>query len=170
VRAHVSSRALFGRHLDLSRLRGGRGVVACCFHRDRTPSLSVDVERGLFNCFSCGARGGVRRFAELVGEPVGHVRRAAPVESEGQSALRAVLEAERHRQLRMRDWWPFLTAMTRLRRLERAVAAVRAHAGDDERGWGALADAAIAATYVESKTCEIETIIASGRIASERIA
>jgi hypothetical protein len=47
----VNSRELFGRHLGLSRLRHGqRGLVACIFHKDRTPSLSEDVAAGVFNC------------------------------------------------------------------------------------------------------------------------
>lgn len=45
-----------------------RGRVACLFHQDTTPSLSIDTERGLFHCFGCGVGGGVRDFARLVGE------------------------------------------------------------------------------------------------------
>lgn len=33
--------------------------VLCPFHQDTTPSLSVDIERGLFHCFSCGVGGGL---------------------------------------------------------------------------------------------------------------
>jgi len=33
--------------------------VSCCFHgRDRHPSLSVNVQTGAFQCFSCGVKGG----------------------------------------------------------------------------------------------------------------
>ena len=49
-------------------MRGPRGIVRCLFHQDKTPSLSIDIERGLFHCFGCGASGGVRKFAELLGE------------------------------------------------------------------------------------------------------
>ncbi len=61
---------LFARHLDLAPLRGrAKGKVHCIFHRpDRTPSLSIDLEGGRFHCFSCLVGGGLRRFAELVGE------------------------------------------------------------------------------------------------------
>lgn len=34
----------------------------CPFHDDRHPSLSVNVETGLFNCFSCGEGGDVFKF------------------------------------------------------------------------------------------------------------
>jgi phage/plasmid primase-like uncharacterized protein len=33
-------------------------LVPCCFHHDKTPSLSLDLTTGRFNCFGCGVRGG----------------------------------------------------------------------------------------------------------------
>src|SRR5881396_495732 len=66
------ARDLFARYLDLAPLGSRtRGVVLCVFHRERTASLSIDLDAGLFNCFGCGAQGGVRDFAALVGEPLG---------------------------------------------------------------------------------------------------
>ena len=32
--------------------------ASCCFHDDKTPSLSVNLVEGHFRCFSCGAKGG----------------------------------------------------------------------------------------------------------------
>jgi DNA primase len=43
-----------------SRLKG-----LCPFHQEKTPSFSVDPERGLFYCFGCQAGGDVFRFAML---------------------------------------------------------------------------------------------------------
>lgn len=65
----MTAAELFGRYVDLSPLRGKlRGKVRCIFHQpDRTPSLSIDLECGLFYCFSCLVGGGLRRFAELAG-------------------------------------------------------------------------------------------------------
>lgn len=60
---------LFGRHLELAPLRGRRhGLVRCIFHEDGSPSLSVDLDRGLFHCFGCGLGGGLKRFSYLIGE------------------------------------------------------------------------------------------------------
>src|SRR5262245_48100658 len=68
-RPRESAVEIFGRHLDLTPLRGRhRGLVRCPFHQDRTPSLSVDLEAGMFHCFGCGASGGIAKFRELVGE------------------------------------------------------------------------------------------------------
>jgi DNA primase len=39
------------------RRAGGEFVVSCPFHQDRTPSLFINPEKGLWHCFSCG-RGG----------------------------------------------------------------------------------------------------------------
>jgi len=35
-----------------------RVLVPCCFHEDDTPSLSIDLTDGWFNCFGCGVKGG----------------------------------------------------------------------------------------------------------------
>lgn len=43
-----------------SRLKG-----LCPFHQEKTPSFSVDPERGLFYCFGCQAGGDLFRFAML---------------------------------------------------------------------------------------------------------
>ncbi len=32
--------------------------VCCCFHDDKTPSLSLHMVSGGFHCFACGAHGG----------------------------------------------------------------------------------------------------------------
>ena len=34
----------------------------CCFHDDHNPSLSVNVQTGLFHCFSCDAKGDIFTF------------------------------------------------------------------------------------------------------------
>ncbi len=56
-------------------LRGSRGRVKCPFHDGKTDtSLSIDTDKGVFYCFGCGVQGGVKAFAELVGEPWGTSR------------------------------------------------------------------------------------------------
>lgn len=65
---------LVHRHITGFTPRNGRGVVLCIFHKEKTPSLSIDLEKCVFYCFGCGVTGGVKRFAELVGEPWGSTR------------------------------------------------------------------------------------------------
>lgn len=45
---------------------GSRQKGLCPFHQEKTPSFSVDPERGLFYCFGCQAGGDVFRFAMLI--------------------------------------------------------------------------------------------------------
>jgi 5S rRNA maturation endonuclease (ribonuclease M5) len=43
-------------------------LVRCIFHPDNRPSLSINIEEGLFHCFGCGKKGGIKDFCDLVGE------------------------------------------------------------------------------------------------------
>ena len=53
--------ALISRKTDLRRV-GSRWTGLCPFHEERTPSFSVDAERGLYHCFGCGLGGDAIRF------------------------------------------------------------------------------------------------------------
>lgn len=46
--------------------KNGKGYFGLCpFHADKTPSLSVNPSKNLFQCFGCGAAGDAIRFVEL---------------------------------------------------------------------------------------------------------
>src|SRR5271165_853492 len=52
---------VIGAHVRLK--RAGRNFVGLCpFHSEKTPSFSVNSERGFFHCFGCGAGGTVFNF------------------------------------------------------------------------------------------------------------
>ncbi len=52
---------VIGTHVRLK--RAGRNHVGLCpFHNEKTPSFSVNAERGFFHCFGCGAGGTVFDF------------------------------------------------------------------------------------------------------------
>lgn len=42
-------------------------MVACPFHGDRKPSLTFNVNSGLYYCFACGAAGTVKKLASVLG-------------------------------------------------------------------------------------------------------
>jgi hypothetical protein len=44
-------------HYDVRIPGSGRGMTNCPLHEDRTPSLSVDTDKGVWNCHSCGNGG-----------------------------------------------------------------------------------------------------------------
>lgn len=51
--------------------RGQNAMVRCPFgHEDRTPSLSIDLERGLWVCFSCGERGSIFSLAHRLEQEI----------------------------------------------------------------------------------------------------
>jgi hypothetical protein len=146
---------VFERHLDLAPLRGRRrGLVRCAFHRpDRHGSLSVDLDRGLFHCFRCGAQGGLLRFAELVGE-------SAPAQS-----------ACHHRPIELSNKWQTVHHLWRLsdaiRRGCQFAAAARRIAfqlGESERVWDLLEHAARQERLVMAAEAELDAILL-GRIA-----
>ena len=57
VRDRVDIVALIGQNVALQR-RGRRFIGLCPFHKEKTPSFSVNPERGFYYCFGCKASGG----------------------------------------------------------------------------------------------------------------
>lgn len=51
------------------KIRGQNLRCSCPFHNeDRHPSFSIDLEKGMYNCFACGAKGSITNFvAEMTG-------------------------------------------------------------------------------------------------------
>src|SRR5258705_12204261 len=44
-------------------IRAGREWKACCpFHDEKTPSFTVNDDKGFYHCFGCGAHGDAIRF------------------------------------------------------------------------------------------------------------
>ncbi|MBN2328774.1 MAG: DNA primase [Candidatus Omnitrophica bacterium] len=52
---------VIGKYVRLQN-RSGRFVGLCPFHKEKTPSFSVNAERGFFHCFGCGKGGNVIDF------------------------------------------------------------------------------------------------------------
>ena len=42
-----------------AKIRGNKGMCKCPLHDEGIPSFSYDLDRGVFNCFSCGTHGTV---------------------------------------------------------------------------------------------------------------
>jgi len=61
LRVRTSLSTLIGRQVKL--IRAGREWKACCpFHHEKTPSFTVNDEKGFYHCFGCGAHGDAIRF------------------------------------------------------------------------------------------------------------
>ena len=65
VRSRADIVEIVGAHVRLRRT--GRNFVGLCpFHNEKTPSFSVNAERGFFHCFGCGVGGSVFNFITRV--------------------------------------------------------------------------------------------------------
>ena len=61
VKSHFRLSEIIGRRVDLR--RHGREYTACCpFHSEKTPSFTVNDEKGFYHCFGCAAHGDVIVF------------------------------------------------------------------------------------------------------------
>jgi DNA primase len=108
IRARVPLAELIGRRLRLVK-RGREYSGLCPFHNEKSPSFTVNEEKGFFHCFGCGAHGDVITFVmqsqnlgfleaieALAGEAGLEVPKATPQERERavrQKTLAEVLEA-----------------------------------------------------------------------------
>jgi len=57
---------------DIKYFRSGENIVLSCpFHEEKTPSCSVNLKKGGFNCFGCGASGTSRvLIKKILGEDI----------------------------------------------------------------------------------------------------
>lgn len=61
ISSKVDAAEIIGRYVQL-KTRGRKAIGLCPFHGERTPSFSVDLERGLWYCFGCSEGGSVYNF------------------------------------------------------------------------------------------------------------
>lgn len=61
IRSRVTLSEVIGRHMRLT--RAGREFKGCCpFHKEKSPSFTVNDDKQFFHCFGCGAHGDVIGF------------------------------------------------------------------------------------------------------------
>jgi DNA primase len=61
LRARTTLSTLIGRSIKVT--RAGREYKACCpFHNEKTPSFTINDEKGFYHCFGCGAHGDAIRW------------------------------------------------------------------------------------------------------------
>ncbi len=65
IRARIDIVELIARYVAVR--PSGRNYLAICpFHPDKTPSLVISREKGLFHCFGCGVGGDIFKFLMLI--------------------------------------------------------------------------------------------------------
>jgi putative DNA primase/helicase len=61
----IDNKSYFKKHIPGLNLNGKKQVKCHCpLHDDKNPSLSIDIEQGLFQCFGCGEKGNAIQFME----------------------------------------------------------------------------------------------------------
>lgn len=61
LRARIKPSEIIGKHVKL--IRSGREFQALCpFHQEKSPSFTINDQKGFYHCFGCGAHGDVLRF------------------------------------------------------------------------------------------------------------
>ena len=66
LRARVGLADVIQRHVKLTR-KGREHIGLCPFHKEKTPSFTVNEEKGFYHCFGCGVHGDVISFAMSTG-------------------------------------------------------------------------------------------------------
>lgn len=63
--------AFLKRHLDIRSKSGLEWLAVCPFHQDTNPSMSVNIRKGVYICYACGAKGNTKTLARHFqeGEP-----------------------------------------------------------------------------------------------------
>ncbi|MEM8918839.1 MAG: DNA primase [Pseudomonadota bacterium] len=61
LRSRITLSSLIGRSIKIQ--KAGREYKACCpFHNEKTPSFTINDEKGFYHCFGCGAHGDAIRW------------------------------------------------------------------------------------------------------------
>lgn len=61
IRARLTLSEVIGRRIKVT--RAGREFKACCpFHKEKSPSFTINDDKGFYHCFGCGAHGDVIKF------------------------------------------------------------------------------------------------------------
>lgn len=55
------------KNFQVSRQSGDEFTVRCIFHEDNSPSMQFNIRSGLFICWSCGARGSMKKLQKQLG-------------------------------------------------------------------------------------------------------
>lgn len=122
----------------------------------------------MFNCFSCGEQGGVRHFAELVGEaPTRRATDSVP-ENEFERARRRVLRVALAQDARRAAWQPWWIANDLVRLHLNAARDARRWAQvlgpDHPRTRQILAMAARAETVARDAEARLDALLEAGRL------
>jgi DNA primase len=62
LRTRLQVSDVVGKRVPLQRSTKGEFKACCPFHKEKTPSFTVNDQKGFFHCFGCGATGDAIAF------------------------------------------------------------------------------------------------------------
>jgi len=62
IKNNISIDYIVERYVDLEPAQNGEKMGVCPFHDDNDPSMFVNIDKGVYNCFGCGSTGDVIDF------------------------------------------------------------------------------------------------------------
>ena len=87
IRERADFATILARYDIVPRNLQGQITVLCPFHDDRQPSLSINLDRKLFHCFACQAKGDILDFvARIEDVSLPDAARCCGIPVEGQSS------------------------------------------------------------------------------------
>ena len=100
LRARAGLADVIGRRVKLTK-KGREHLGLCPFHKEKTPSFTVNEDKGFYHCFGCGEHGSVFDFVmateglnfpeaveKLAGEAGMEVPRTAPKNASARNSAR----------------------------------------------------------------------------------
>jgi DNA primase len=67
----ISNEILSRLQVNTQKLLNGRGLCSCPLHKDNHPSFSVDIDKGIYNCFSCQSHGTLKSlYYQITGHSI----------------------------------------------------------------------------------------------------
>ncbi len=110
LRARTGLADVIQRRVKLTR-RGREHIGLCPFHKEKTPSFTVNEEKGFYHCFGCGAHGGAIDFV-MHSEGLSFPETVERLAAAAGMAVPADTPEERERARRRRDLLEIVEAAT----------------------------------------------------------
>lgn len=86
----IDYRSFYQRHIPGLKLNGNENVSCLCpFHKEENPSFSINIEKGLYNCFRCGGGNAIqfvqKRYGLDFNEALKKVKDEEDIKSDSES-------------------------------------------------------------------------------------
>ncbi len=111
IRARLSVSEIIGKKIKVT--RAGREFKACCpFHNEKTPSFTINDQKGFYHCFGCGAHGDVVGFT-MQYENLGFMEAVEQLAAQAGLDVPKATPQEREKSERQKTYYEILDICTK---------------------------------------------------------